>query len=154
MVPKPEYFCRSGFGNSYLDVPIQKHCNMVEITLNPFACGIGKIIRIPYVRFRHLALFSCVAWQQTAHEGSYWVALQADQVVLGCSCSSSCRIFCSKVGSFSLPAIELSQKPKGCRGNLGEPGLSWQTWTAWPWWTDIRRWWQCRFQFKWRWTWN
>ena len=39
-----------------------------------------------------------------AHEASHWVVLYSDQVVLGCSSSSSCRNFCSKVSCFSLSA--------------------------------------------------
>ena len=39
-----------------------------------------------------------------AHEGSHWVLLYSDQVVLECLYSSSYRNFCSKVSCFSLPA--------------------------------------------------
>ena len=39
-----------------------------------------------------------------AHEPSHSIVLYSDQVVLGYSCSISCRKFCSKVSCFSLPA--------------------------------------------------
>ena len=56
---------------------------------------------------KHLNFVSSVAWQQD--EASHWVVLYSDQVVLGCSCSSSCRSFCSKVSCLPLSAT--------CRGS-------------------------------------